>query len=415
MTSRVRLFNTYEPVTVLYRSLIPLLAHEGIPVSVYLSRAEYRPGRNLDATLAPLSSVRVHRLTSLGLHARHGTAAKAMIGVLYFLGTLIRTLLAGGRYRNLFLTQPPFIPFLGLVLSKVRNQRYCVVLMDLQPQLAAAVGILEKHSLAYRLFRRLNCAALRKADRVVVIGRCMADAVRALGVKDESIRVIPNWVDCDKIRPVSHSDNRFRREMGWGGCFVVMFAGNLGYPQPMEDLIAAAERLQEHRRIRFVIIGEGVRKAALEARLASIGLANFELHAFMHQHFDLSEILSAADLHFVSLHPAVTGFAVPSKTYSILAVGRPFVFQGSEDSEVARIAREEGVGIVVPPQNPSKISAAILELAEDPDRTGRLGRRGRMLTKERWNSMNAASAHLAVLAELEKIEPVCEHQSERKS
>jgi len=399
--SGVRLFNTFEPVTDLYRELVPRIVSSGAPVTVYASRAEYRPGRSLPAFLAGLERARLRRLANLGLHARHGTLAKGVIGVAYFLDALARTLLAPGRHRNVFLTQPPFIPVLGLILSKLRSQPYCVILMDLQPQLAVAVGVLSRDSLAYRILHRVIGTALRNADRVVVIGRCMADTARREGIPEGRLRVIPNWADPDRIHPIPHSRNRFRREMGWGERFVVMYAGTLGYAQSLESLVAASEGLARDTGIVFVVIGEGVRRAALEERLARSGSTNVELHPFMHRRFELSEILSAADVHFVPLHPDVTGLAVPSKTYGILAAGRPFIFQGSERSEIARLARDEDVGIVVPPRAPDAIASAVRDLAGHPDRGRALGRRGRALCQRAWKDGGPAAAYEAVLAELD--------------
>lgn len=387
----VRLFNTFEPVTTLYRELIPRLAEKGVAVTVYASRAEYRAGRDLDAFVAGLPNVRIRRLANLGLHARHGTAAKGAIGVLYFLHACARTLFEPGTRRNVFLTQPPFIPALGLILKRLRGQPYCVILMDLQPQLAAAVGVMRRGSPAYRILHRVIRGAIRGADRVIVIGRCMAETVLREGVPEDRVRVVPNWADADRIRPVPRAANPLRRRMGWEDRFVAMYAGTLGYAQSMEDLVDAAEGLSPDDGITTAIIGEGVRRRAIEARLADSATGP-ELHPFLHELFPLSEILSAADVHFVSLHPDVTGLAVPSKTYGILAAGRPYIFQGSERSEIARLAREHDVGIVVPPGDPDAVRAAIRSLAADPDRARAMGARGRALAERAWEAGGAGVA-----------------------
>jgi len=398
----VRFFNTFEPVTGLYRELIPRLAAEGVPVTVFVSRAVYRPGRGLEDFLERVPGTRLRRVASFGLHARQGTAAKAVIGALYFAGALALTLFARGRHRNVFLTQPPFIPLLGLILSKLRRQPYCVILMDLQPHLAAAVGLVGTGSLAYRAFRRLNLAALAGADRVVVIGRCMAETARAEGIPAARIRMIPNWADPEQIRPIPHARNDFRRAMGWGDRFVVMYAGTLGYAQSMEGLVAAAEKLTGQPGLVVAIIGEGSRRRALERRLETAGTTNVELHPFMHREFAIAEILSAADVHFVSLHPDVTGLAVPSKTYGVLAAGRPFLFQGSERSEIARLAREEDVGVVLPPGDSDLVAEAIRRLRGDPERMRAMGRRARALAEERWREEGPAVSYAAVLDEIDR-------------
>ena len=93
----------------------------------------------------------------------------------------------------------------------------------------------------------------------------------------------------------------------------------------------------------------------------------------------LSESLSAVDAHLVSLQPALEGLIVPSKFYGILAVGRPVIFIGARDGELARIIEEHRCGVVVEPGDVEGLANAIRELANDPARAAEMGRRGREL------------------------------------
>ena len=68
---------------------------------------------------------------------------------------------------------------------------------------------------------------------------------------------------------------------------------------------------------------------------------------------------------------------MPSKTYSILAAGRPIVAAIDAGTEVPRILETSGAGIVVPPDDPGRFTAAVAELVADPARARRMGERGR--------------------------------------
>ena len=92
---------------------------------------------------------------------------------------------------------------------------------------------------------------------------------------------------------------------------------------------------------------------------------------------DLRYSLSAGDIHLVTLRSDMAGLSVPSKVYGIMAVGRPVIFIGPEESEVAILIRESLCGEVFDPVNHEKAGRAILDLAQDPRRREYLGAEGR--------------------------------------
>ena len=70
-----------------------------------------------------------------------------------------------------------------------------------------------------------------------------------------------------------------------------------------------------------------------EDRIRAEGLASFYFQGYQPAAL-LSDSLAAADVHFVSLLPALEGLIVPSKVYGILAAGRPAVFVGDPAGDV---------------------------------------------------------------------------------
>ena len=91
----------------------------------------------------------------------------------------------------------------------------------------------------------------------------------------------------------------------------------------------------------------------------------------------LSQSLSTADVHVVGLARGLAGFVVPSRFYGVLAVGRPVIVAADEDSETARVVREVGCGVVVPPGRPELVARVIRDAHDgryDLERMGQLGR-----------------------------------------
>ena len=81
----------------------------------------------------------------------------------------------------------------------------------------------------------------------------------------------------------------------------------------------------------------------------------------------LPEVLAAGDIHLVLLREGLAASSVPSKTYSILASGRPLVVSVDVNSEVALLVEEARAGRAVPPEDTEAFVAALGELIDDPE------------------------------------------------
>ena len=98
----------------------------------------------------------------------------------------------------------------------------------------------------------------------------------------------------------------------------------------------------------------------------------------------MSESLSAADVHLVSLQPSLEGLIVPSKFYGILAVARPAIFIGANDGELARLILQNDCGFVVAPGDSDALVRAIRSLAADRERAIAMGERALALYESRF-------------------------------
>jgi glycosyltransferase involved in cell wall biosynthesis len=115
----------------------------------------------------------------------------------------------------------------------------------------------------------------------------------------------------------------------------------------------------------------------------------------------MPEILGVADVHLVMLDPQFDEVLLPSKTAVALAAGRPILFLGNPASELARLVREEQVGVAVAQEDVEGIVAAIRHLATDRAQCTAMGQRARQLFDERFERGQAARRWLKLLARLE--------------
>ncbi len=293
-------------------------------------------------------------------------------------------------------TDPPLLGALAAVLKAHWRCRFIYYCQDIYPDVAEVTGVLRNRVLL-SLLARANRYAYRRADVIVVLGEDMRRRLLHKGVAAEKIAVLPNWVDCDAIRPLA--SNPFRAQ--FGDKFVVMYSGNLGLSQQLETVLDAAQRLHDDARVLFVFIGEGARKAWLEERVQRAGSQNVRFLPY-HPKAQLAESLGAADLHLVPLQAGLAGCLVPSKVYGILAAGRPFVAMMDAGAEAAALARASRVGFVSPPGNADGLVAAIRQGLANPVELHAMGARARALAEQRFHRPLLTRQFAAVVQSLQK-------------
>jgi len=326
--------------------------------------------------------VEVTRVPALGF-ARWSYLTRAA-SYLSFLGAAaIRSLFGRRPDVVVTLTTPPFLGLIGVLLKRLRGCRFVLWSMDLYPEVAFAAGALRPGSLPARLTERAAKVIYRESDAVVALGAFMRRRILDYGVPPDRVQVIHNWAAERHIRPVRHGQNGFRTANGLDRQFVIMYSGNMGLGHRFDTILHAARALREQSHIRFVFIGEGLRRGEIAGRVKDWELSSVLLLPYQpRQH--LARSLSAADVHLVSLRGDMQGLIVPSKIYGILAAGRPSILTGGNENEVARIIQEHRCGTVVPEEDAPALAEAILALASNPHERRAMGRRARRAFEEHY-------------------------------
>jgi colanic acid biosynthesis glycosyl transferase WcaI len=274
------------------------------------------------------------------------------------------------------LTTPPFVGSIGVAYKQLRGARFVLWVMDLYPDIIAAMGILRRNSLEYRLLHEVSRWIYRSADRVVTLGQEMADRLIADGVPAGKVATVPSWSPGEAVMPSPDCGTPFRDRHGINGHFVVMYSGNMGVVHDFPTILGAADRLRDHENLMFLFVGGGAERRRLVDEVRRRRLRNVRF--FPYQPLGtLSESLGAADLHLISMKPNVEGLLVPSKLYGILAAGRPSLLIGPEKNEVARTLTDSQSGWVVPPGHPNRLVDRIETLMTRPELVRTMGQRAR--------------------------------------
>src|SRR5205807_449282 len=151
-----------------------------------------------------------------------------------------------------------------------------------------------------------------------------------------------------------------------------------------QTVLNAARHLRRRTDIVFLFIGDGVRAAEIRALLNEHRLQNILLLPYQSR-TELRESLTAGDAHLVTLANGLAGLSVPSKTYAILAAGRPILFVGDAQSAIARLVAENDCGAVVRAGESRQLSQVILDWAANPERLALPGARARALFEDRFD------------------------------
>jgi glycosyltransferase involved in cell wall biosynthesis len=207
------------------------------------------------------------------------------------------------------------------------------------------------------------------------------------------IDVIHNWADGSAIKPLGQEPNPFIREHKLEGRFVVLFSGNLGRVNEFKTVLDAARILHERRDIVFLFIGDGAKAVEIERYARENSLDNIRLLPYQPRGL-LRYSLAAGHASLVTLADGLAGLSVPSKTYPILAAGRPVLFVGDCRSDVARMLRDGGCGEVFAPGDSERLASVIEDWAADPKRVERMGVRARSLFETGFDRPRAVNAYL---------------------
>ena len=284
-----------------------------------------------------------------------------------FTAGALLNLLAVRKGDLLFLRTPPLQLGVPAFWAKaLRGTRTLVNVQDIHPDLAIESGIL-RNPAGIRFAKGLEKWVYGLADRIVVISEGFKRNLLAKGVPAPKVDIIPNWVDTDFLKPLP-KDNAVSRKLGLGDKFVVMYSGTVSISsnRALERVLEAAKALASERDVLFVIVGEGLKKGALTARAAALGLDNVAFLPFQ-PYRDLPALLASSDVLLVPLDEEKSQLSVPSKLYNFMAAGRPILGLTTPGSEVAAILRATGGGMSVPPADVEGIGRAVVELKRSPD------------------------------------------------
>jgi colanic acid biosynthesis glycosyl transferase WcaI len=389
----------------LMTDLAESLVGRGVSVTALAGRGRYNGGDSLPIR-ADYHGIEIVRAWASSF-GKSSTIARLSDYLSFYLCAAWKLLTLPRHDIVLALTTPPLISLPALLICRLRRMKLIALVQDIYPDVTIALGTLKADSLITRVLDALNRLVLRKSDRIIVLGECMRERIAAKMSKEAEgrIDVIHNWADGSVLQPLPESaDNSFADAHRVGAEFVVQFSGNLGRVNDFATVLDAAERLRERPEILFQFIGDGAKADELRIFSREHDLKNIQLLPYQPREI-LQFTLAAGDAHLVTLACGLSGLSVPSKTYGILAAGRPILFVGDASSDVARLVQENHCGAVIASGEGDALAQTIAQWADDRARVKRMGQTARQVFERRFDRPRAVNSYLASFARCINSDP----------
>jgi glycosyltransferase involved in cell wall biosynthesis len=308
----------------------------------------------------------------------------------YFLKAIIIVLKQRQKPVLFIVSNPPFSGLIGLFFKIIRNQRYMVLIYDIYPDVLISIGRLKKGFVAdaWNSFNRL---ILKHASLVITIGHDMACQIeKKLGFQGEhpeKVIVIPPWADVDIIKPIPKSENWFAKKYGLTDKITVLYSGNMGKTHDIESILEVAKELKAHKKLHFLLIGEGEKWTLAEETIKRSALENVTLLPFQSED-TLPYSFTTGDIGVVAYLPGTEGYMIPSKTYYYMAAGLALLVTCNKKNDLSEMVAEKHCGVSVGSGEIDKMKQAILAISADSGLLNKFKKASRNLAEESYSRKN---------------------------
>jgi glycosyltransferase involved in cell wall biosynthesis len=258
--------------------------------------------------------------------------------------------------------------------------------MDVYPDIAVDLGTLKRHSMLTCVIGALADWSRRNADGIIVLGEDMKVRLIARDIPEHKIHVAENWADGAEITPLPFSD----------GPLVVHYSGNLGLAHDIETISSVVKQFANDPRFQFVFAGGGSRRQHMENFCREHSVAN----AFFRPYSSRAELgasLAAGHLGLVTQLPQTCGSIVPSKTYGIMAAGRPVLYIGPREATPARLIDRFQCGWQVNPGDTASLAHLLARLNSERHLIFEAGSRARQAFEQHYDRPIAAARIVKIL------------------
>ncbi|MEQ9667165.1 glycosyltransferase family 4 protein [Coleofasciculus sp. G2-EDA-02] len=302
----------------------------------------------------------------------------------------------------LVVTNPPFLPFIALLLKVVKGCNFVLLMHDIYPEALVAMQILTPSSILVKAWLLINRVLYSQAYKIITLGRDMNKLLKPKVYGNyQKIYCIPNWADNETISSTEKGENELLKKLDITDYFVVLYAGNMGRTHGVEYIAKAAEILNKDNHIHFIFLGFGAKKIWLENYINSQKLNNLSLISLYDRPRSEQIVsLNACDVAIISFLKGMAGISVPSRMYNHMAAGKPIIALTDDWSELAEVIREEEIGWIVKPGDVEGLLDTIKLAAAHPELCAEMGARAEIAAKTKYTFAQADKKYKELFREV---------------
>ena len=376
-----------------HHELARFLVQKGHTVTVIASPVSYLTGTSSHKQKEVIEGVTI--LRAYTYNALHKSFVHRVFA---FVSFMLSSFLIGLGIKNVDVvwgTSPPiFQGVTALALARLKKAKFLFEVRDLWPDFAIAVGVL-KNQVLINMSIWLEGFLYRHADRMMVNSPGYLEHVKLRGAK--FVELVPNGADPSMFDPQADGAG-FRQANHLGDHFVVLYAGAHGISNDLEVVLECADLLASNPVFRFVLLGDGKEKPALQARVREMGLENVLFLPSVPK-TEMAQALAGAQACIAILKPLEAyKTTYPNKVFDYMAAGRPVVL--AIEGVIREVVEQADCGVFPQPGNARDMANAIQFLESDRAHAAILGRHGRKYLEEHFSREHIAGQLSEMFAEM---------------
>lgn len=240
-------------------------------------------------------------------------------------------------------TPPITLGKLASRIKKVYGAKLYLILRDIFPQNAVDLGFIKKGSLIHRFFEKKEKKLYNSSDSIGCMSQGNIDYIlkHHPNMKSDKLHILRNWQY--PFEGFGHKPSELRAKYNLGNKFVVVFGGNMGKPQQLENVLELARHCMKIDDVVFLLLGEGVAMDRLAATIRKDNIYNILIQPTIPKQ-EYQDLLKVCNVGLISLHEDFTIPNIPSKALDYFNVGIPILASLDKATDFGAILDEERLG-----------------------------------------------------------------------
>lgn len=251
-----------------------------------------------------------------------------------------------GKPFDLIISPTPPITLVDLAakIKKKYGSKFYLILRDIFPQNAVDLGFMKKSGLYHRYFRQKEKKLYGVADYIGCMSQANIDYVTKNN-PEVSVNKLHELKNFQKPYKGFGSDfDLLKKKYGIKDKFVVVFGGNMGKPQQLENVLTLAESCKDLLDVVFLLLGEGIHMSRIVQLVRNKKIENIIVQKTIAKQ-EYQDLLSCCNLGLISLSKHFTIPNIPSKALDYFNVGIPVLASIDKATDFGEILTKEKAGL----------------------------------------------------------------------